>query len=121
MWKTPLFYSAFPGGKDLPKKLKVWRVQNLKEDFQTQPPFIDEAFDGYGIVLAPEHFAKDADAENLVQGYNTTKGNNSVAVGRYKNYLHWGFSAVPSKMNEAGINLFLNSIVYISKFSGKKN
>ena len=44
------------------------------------------------LVIAPELFVKNSDTENLVQGYNIAKGNNSVAVGRYKNYLHWGFS-----------------------------
>ena len=27
-WKTPSNYRRFPGGKELPDELKVWRVQN---------------------------------------------------------------------------------------------
>ena len=117
MWKTPGSYRTYPGGKELPAEMKVWRVQNLKENFQS---ITDNSFEEFGVVIAPELFVKNADTENLVQGYNIAKGNNSVAVGRYKNYLHWGFSAVPSKMNETGVNLFLNSIMYISKFGGDK-
>ena len=31
--QTPGSYRRYPGGKDLPDKIKVWRVQNTGKDF----------------------------------------------------------------------------------------
>ncbi len=112
MWDTPENYRRYPGGKELPAKLKVWRIQQIAgpKDIFVRP---------YGAVAPPWKPEEATDAEMLVAGYNTGKMNGAVAVGRHGNFLQWGFSAPPSQMTEAGRNLFLNCIVYITKFDGK--
>jgi hypothetical protein len=111
MWETPSVYRGYPGGKELPDKLKVWRVQKTtdKPAGTTRP---------YGAVARP--FENSADAEALVAGYNNGKMSGAVAVGRERNFLQWGFSAPPSTMTDAGRNFFLNCVCYIAKFEGKQ-
>ena len=46
MWKTPGSYRTYPGGKELPAEMKVWRVQNLKENFQS---ITDNSFNDFGV------------------------------------------------------------------------
>lgn len=114
MWETPESYRRYPGGDTLPRELKVWRVQQLK-DARTR--FVRP----YGAVAKPWKPSEAPGTEMLVTGYNTGKMNGAVAVGRDGNFLQWGFSAPPSKMTEAGRNLFLNCICYIARFDGKRN
>ncbi len=112
MWETPSNYRYFPGGKKLPDKLKVWRVQKTtdKPGGTTRP---------YGAVSRDWESDKKLDAEVLAIGYNTGKMSGAVAVGRHGNFLQWGFSAPPSKMTDAGRRFFLNCICYIARFAGK--
>lgn len=105
-WSTPKNYRSYPGGKDLPDKLKVWRVQNTGKDYGSVASF------SYGFEDSP-------DAEILTAGFNVGKENGAVGVGRHGNYLQWGFSASPPQMTEAGKRFFLNCICYIHKFDGK--
>ncbi|MBQ3828142.1 MAG: hypothetical protein II812_08340, partial [Prevotella sp.] len=42
------------------------------------------------------------------------------AIGRQGSFLHWGFAAAPSDMTEEAKPLFVNAIVYISKFAGQR-
>ncbi len=111
-WETPENYRRFPSGEKLPAKLKVWRVQQIrdKKSRMVAP---------YGAVGRPWKAGEAPDAEVLVAGYNLGKMNGAVAVGRHGNFLQWGFSAPPSKMTEAGKAFFLNAICYIAKFDGK--
>jgi hypothetical protein len=109
-WETPSNYRDYPGGEKLPDKLKVWRVQKT-----TDKP--GEVPNPYGAVSRP--FENSEEAEALVVGYNTFKGNGAVAVGRHGNFLQWGFPAPPSKMTDAGRMFFLNCVCYIKKFDGK--
>ncbi len=106
-WKTPGNYRRFPGGKELPDKLKVWRVQNTGKTYG-------------GVVSRSWGFDDSPDAEVIVAGYNTGKENGAVGVGRHAGFLQWGYSAPPSKMTEAGKKFFLNCICYIHKFDGKR-
>jgi len=108
-WDTPENYRRYPGGSDLPKTLKVWRVQQTRgrDDHMISP---------YGAVARP--FEATDKLEPLVLGYNTGKMSGAVAVGRDANFLQWGFSAPPSKMTPAGRNLFVNCVCYIAKFKG---
>lgn len=113
-WKTPDSYRHYPGGKDLPETVKVWRVQKTtdKPAGKTRP---------FGVVARPwEKSNKWPDAEALAAGYNTGKMSGAVAVGRHGNFLQWGFSAPPSKMTDAGRKFFLNCICYIAKFDGQR-
>lgn len=105
-WKTPRNYRGYPGGKELPDKIKVWRVQNTGKDF--------------GSVVSHSYGFEDSpDAEILTAGFNVGKECGAVGVGRQGNFLQWGFSAPPSRMTEAGKCFFLNCICYIQKFEGK--
>ncbi len=106
MWPTPANYRQYPGGKALPDKIKVWRVQNTGKDYG-------------GVVAFPGGFEDSPDAEVLTPGFNVGKGSGSVGVGRQGNFLQWGFSAPPSQMTEAGRRFFLNCICYIRKFDGQ--
>ena len=105
-WKTPSSYRGYPGGKDLPDKLKVWRVQNTGKDYG-------------GVVTHGFGYEDSPDAEILTAGFNTGKESGAVGVGRQGNFLQWGFSAPPSRMTEPGKHFFLNCICYIHKFDGK--
>jgi hypothetical protein len=110
-WETPASYRRYPGGERLPKTLKVWRVQQLGgRGVKFSHP--------YGAVAQPWETVSWPGTERLVTGYNMSKMNGAVAVGRDGNFLQWGFSAPPSKMTAAGRNLFVNCICYIAKFEG---
>ncbi len=106
-WPTPKNYRSYPGGKDLPDKTKVWRVQNTGKDFGSVASY------SYGFEDSP-------DAEILTAGFNVGKESGAVGVGRHGNFLQWGFSAPPSKMTEPGRRFFLNCICYIHKFDGTR-
>jgi hypothetical protein len=112
MWKTPKNYRYYPGGKDLPDKLKVWRVQNVLKKIPI-PPYTGKNV--VGVVSAPDQFAAK-NSEILVRGYNYSKGFRAVAIGRYRNLLQWGFFGSPNQMTDAGKKLFINCVFYISKY-----
>ncbi len=111
-WDTPTSYRRYPGGDRLSDKMEVWRVQNSGWGSAQNST--------NGAVSRSYGFEDSPDAEILAPGYNTGKEFGAVGVGRHGNFLQWGFSAPPSKMTQAGKNFFLNCIVYINKFDGKK-
>ncbi len=113
MWDTPSNYRRYPGGKDLPNQVKVWRVQQngTKQEKNARP---------YGAVARPWKSGDPPGTEVLVAGYNVGKMDGAVAVGRDGNFLQWGFSAPPAKMTEAGRNFFLNCVCYIARFSERR-
>ena len=102
MRDTPKSYRSYPGGKNLPAELKVWRIQNTPPEKTA------------GVVNAPSAF-NGKDSEVLAYGYNDSKEFRSVAIGRHKNFLQWGFDGSPSSMTKAGKMLFINCVIYISK------
>ncbi len=106
-YDTPSGYRRFPGGKELPDKMKVWKVQNSEKKT-------------YGGVVARSYgFTDSPDAEAIVLGVNNGKEYGAVGIGRHGNFLQWGYSSPPSEMTEAGQKLFLNCLCYIKKFDGK--
>ena len=106
-WNTPENYHSRHIGEDkLPKKMKVWRIQQSDKTF--------------GSVVSRAYNFGYPDDEALVRGYNTGKEYGAVGVGRHGNFLQWGYSAPPSKMTVAGQKFFLNCILYIRKFNGKQ-
>jgi len=105
---TPENYRHWPGGEQLGKTMKMWKVQT--KSF----PEIDP-----GLVSDPYGFADSPDAEVISSGLNS-KGPDSVAIGRHGNFFLWGFSAQPSDMTPEGRKCFLNSICYIKKYDGQK-
>jgi hypothetical protein len=104
--KTPGRYRDYPGGADLPDKMKVWLVQKTGSR-------------SGGVISRSWGFNDSPDAEALVTGYNSGKEYGAVGIGRQGNYLQWGFWAPPSKMTEPGKRLFINCIRYIRQFDGK--
>ncbi|MGD0768239.1 MAG: hypothetical protein ABSB42_08600 [Tepidisphaeraceae bacterium] len=106
-WPTPDQQREYPGGKDLPDQLTVWRVQNSGKDYGSVVSM------GYGFGDSP-------DAEILTVGYAPGKPPGSAGVSRHGNFLQWGFSSPPAQMTDAGKAFFLNCIVYVHKFDGKR-
>ena len=104
-WNTPGNYRRHPGGKLLPPKLKVWRIQRTDKTFG-------------GVVSFSYGFEDSPDAEILVPGFNEGKEYGAAGVSRHGNVLEWGFSAPPSQMTDAGRALFVNCICYARKFDG---
>jgi hypothetical protein len=105
---TPDYYRHWPGGDQLGKTMKMWKVQN--KNF----PEIDP-----GLVSDPYGFADSPDAEVISSGLNS-KGPEAVAIGRHGNFFLWGFSAQPSDMTVEARKCFINAICYIKKFDGQK-
>jgi hypothetical protein len=105
-WPTPNCYVKKSGGKPVPPKMKVWRVQ--------ETPL------RHGGVASPGSGFEEPDAEILALGHNYITGPNSVVVGRHGNFLQWGFSGSPSQMTAAGKQFFINCLLYIRKFDGKR-
>lgn len=92
---------------EIPDKIKVWKVQ--------------ETGKSSGSVVARRYgFTDSPDAEIIAAGFNSGKEYGAVGIGRHGNFLQWGFSMAPSKMTEPGKRLFVNCIVYIRRFDGKK-
>ena len=105
--ETPENYRGYPGGEDLPKEMKVWLVQKTGKGFG-------------GVVARSYGFLDSPDTEILAKGFNRGKEYGAVGIGRHGNLLQWGYSAAPSVMTESGRRLFVNCIVYITKFKGKR-
>jgi len=96
-----------PAGKTLGKTMQVWKVQDLGSP-------VGKA----GAVTAVINAEDSWDAEAILLGFAPGKTFLATGIGRHGNYLQWGWSAGPSRMTEAGRNLFINSICYIKKFDG---
>jgi hypothetical protein len=104
----PANYRHWPGGEQLGKTIKVWKVQTKKF------PEIDP-----GLVSDPYGFDDSPDAEVISSGLNS-KAPNSVTLARHGNFFLWGFSAQPSDMTPEARKCFVNSICYIKQFDGQK-
>lgn len=105
---TPKGYKDWPGGNELPAKLRSWKVQTKSY------PTID-----VGVVSDPFGFEDSPDSEWISSGVNS-KGPTSMAIGRQGNLFLWGFFAQPSDMTESARRVFVNSIVYMKQFDGAK-
>lgn len=90
----------------IPAQMPVWKVQDTDSN-------------SGGVVCRKYGFDDSPDAEALVAGLNFGKEYGAVGIGRHGSILQWGYSAAPTKMTDAGRKLFLNCIVYISRFDGK--
>ena len=108
--KTPEHYRQFFHGRELGDTMQTWRVQ--QSGYQQ-----DESMPA-GVVSSGWGFDDSPDAEVIAGGINS-KGPNAVAIGRHGPFFHWGFSAEPSRMTEAGCRAFVNAICYISRFDGQ--
>lgn len=108
-WDTPGNYKRrrLVNEPEIPDKIKVWKVQ--------------ETGKSSGSVVARRYgFTDSPDAEIIAAGFNSGKEYGAVGIGRHGNILQWGYSAAPSTMTAPGKRLFVNCIVYIRRFDGKK-
>lgn len=96
-------------GYTLPAQTEMWTVQT--KNYSNAP--------GYriGMVSRPEGFLDSPEAEIISSG-TCAKSIDAVAIGRHANFFHWGFSASPAYLTEAGKAALANAIVYISNFAG---
>ena len=81
--------------------MPVWKVQDTGQRVG-------------GIVFGSSYH--ELPCETLVLGYNWNKPYGAVSIGRHENLLQWGYYAPPAQMTDAGKQLFLNCICYISRF-----
>lgn len=63
---------------------------------------------------------EDSPQAEIISGGESTKDEKAVAIGRHGNFFMWGFAGSPDYMTEEAKLVFVNSIVYISKFDGIK-
>jgi hypothetical protein len=110
--KTPdgVYGFAYADADTIPPTLPMWEVQTKGYGNTT----------GFriGMVSRPWGYEDSPEAESISGGVSQ-KSLDAVAIGRHGNFLHWGFSASPRYMTEAGKAVFANAVVYISKFAGK--
>lgn len=93
----------------LPYMIPMWKVQ--KKDYGNTK--------GYkiGMVTRPWGYLDSPDAE-IISGGESAKCYNAISIGRHANFLHWGFAASPTDMTDEAKPVFLNAVIYISKFKG---
>jgi hypothetical protein len=106
--ETPKHYARWAGPEGIPPKLKAWRVHADKL-----------AEKNYGLVSDGYGFEDSPDCERISGGVNS-KGAGSVALGRQGNWFLWGFCAPPAEMTESARRAFLNAVVYMKRFDGKR-
>lgn len=101
-------YAEFTHEK-LPATLPMWKVQ--KKDYGNTK--------GYkvGMVTRQWGYLDSPDTE-IISGGESAKSYGAISIGRHANFLHWGFAASPADMTEEAKPVFLNAIIYISKFKG---
>lgn len=95
-----------PYGEVPPAETEMWTVQ-------TKSYIVDRNY-RIGMVSRPNGFLDSPEAE-IISGGVSAKTIDAVAIGRHGNFLHWGFSASPTYLTEAGKAALANAIVYIAK------
>jgi len=73
----------------------------------------------YGVVSDGIGFEDSPDCEWISGGENS-KGPHAVAIGRQANMLQWGFYCAPDRMTPSARRAFLNAIVYMKRFDGRR-
>lgn len=94
-------------GEKLADSISMWSVQN--KGYSTVKTYRP------GMVSRPEGYCDSPDAE-IISGGVSIKSIDAIAMGRHANFFHWGFSAAPYDMTEEGKIVFINAVIYISKF-----
>lgn len=95
----------------LPTETEMWTVQTV--NFANNPNY------RIGMVSRPSGFLDSPETEIISSG-TCAKSIDAVAIGRHANFLHWGFSASPAYLTEAGKSALANALVYISNFAGQR-
>jgi hypothetical protein len=73
----------------------------------------------FGVVSDGIGFEDSPDCEIISGGINS-KGPHGVAIGRQANMLQWGFYCAPDRMTDSARKAFLNAIVYMKRFDGRR-
>lgn len=73
----------------------------------------------YGVVSDGVGFEDSPDCEIISGGINS-KGPHGLAIGRQANLLQWGFYCAPDRMTDSARHAFLNAIVYMKRFDGRR-
>lgn len=97
--------------QEIPENVEMWQVQT--PSFLTTPEY------RIGMVSRPGGYLDSPETE-IISGGKCTKSLDAIAIGRHGSFLHWGFSASPKYLTEAGKAAFANAVVYISKFKGAR-
>lgn len=93
----------------LSETIPMWKVQ--KKDYSNAK--------GYKIGMVTREWGYlDSPDTEVLSGGESGKSYDAIAIGRHANWLHWGFSASPADMTEEAKPVFLNAVIYISKFKG---
>ncbi len=105
-FETPVSYFGYRSGQNLGNEMPGIRIYDKE-----QTPISFQV----GTVYSPQSFEEAPDAEWISSGINS-RSSRSVAIGRHANCLGWGFAVDPGHMTTAARAMFVNSIVYISRF-----
>ena len=95
----------------LPDMIPMWKVQ--RKDYGNTK--------GYKVGMVSREWGYlDSPDTEIMSGGESAKSYDAIAIGRHANWLHWGFSASPADMTDEAKPVFLNAVVYISKFKGHR-
>ena len=97
-------------GETLPETTKMWRVN-------TKGYMTDKEYK-VGMVSRPWGVEDSPEAEWISSG-NCQKSIDAMALGRHGSFFHWGFAGSAADMTEEAKPVFINAIIYISKFAGQ--
>ena len=89
-----------------PQELKTWQVNDS--------PSLEP-----GLVADPYGFEDSPDCERISGGLNS-KSPDAMALARQGNWFLWGFSSAPNTMTRTARMTFVNTIVYMKQFRGKR-
>lgn len=107
---TPEGVFHYSTGKNLPKEIPMWKVNNTG--------YLSSKDARIGLVARGNRFAESPDAEMISSGV-CQKDVGAVALGRHGNFFLWGFGAAPNDMTEEGKKVFVNTVAYMKQFNGK--
>lgn len=110
MKKTPDGIYHYSSGKNVPKEIPMWKVQNIGY-MEGKPCRI-------GLVSRGGRFTEGPDTEVISSGV-CAKDVGAVALGRHGNFFLWGFGASPAQMTEEAKKVFVNTVAYMKQFNGK--
>ncbi|WP_341838863.1 hypothetical protein [Chitinophaga caseinilytica] len=108
--ETPEGIFHYTTGKNVPKQIPMWKVQN--EGYLTSKDA------RVGLVARGNRFDEGPDAEMISSGV-CTKDVQAVALGRHGNFFLWGFGSSPAKMTDEAKKVFVNTVAYMQQFAGK--
>jgi hypothetical protein len=117
---TPPGYFEWAFLKPCPKTLPTVAILKEEgyppspEELRKNPPKPDDLKE-MGIVTGDTGFSDSPDTEWIAGGIHM-KGVDYFSIGRQGHFLQWGFHGSPDEMTEAGRNIFLNAVYYISTF-----